>query len=111
MVGHTGDLKAAIQAIEYVDDSVGNIIEATKAKEGVVVITADHGNVEEMINLKTGEMDTQHSINLVPFIIIDDQQKYKLQKTGSLSNVAPTLLDILDVEKPQLMVAKSLIKK
>ena len=56
-------------------------------------------------------MDTQHSINLVPFIIIDDQQKYKLQKTGSLSNVAPTLLDILDVEKPQLMVAKSLIKK
>ena len=111
MVGHTGDLKAAIQAIEYVDDSVGNILEATKAKDGVVVITADHGNVEEMINLKTGEVDTQHSINLVPFIIVDDNQKYKLQKTGSLSNVAPTLLDILGVEKPQLMVAESLIKK
>ncbi|MBT7553268.1 2,3-bisphosphoglycerate-independent phosphoglycerate mutase, partial [bacterium] len=76
---------------------------------GTIIVTADHGNVEEMINLKTKEIDTKHSINPVPFIIVN-HAKYTLKKTGKLSNIAPTILDILGQDKPKLMKDKSLIK-
>jgi 2,3-bisphosphoglycerate-independent phosphoglycerate mutase len=109
MIGHTGDLKAGIKAVEIVDQEVGKVIKTILAKNGTVLITADHGNIEEMINLKTKEIDTKHSTNLVPFIIVN-HANYKLKKTGKLANISPTILDILQLPKPKLMKAKSLIK-
>lgn len=110
MVGHTGDLKAGIKAVECVDKAVADLCQAVLAKKGTVIITADHGNVEEMINLKTKEVDTEHSINPVPFAIVSSS-KYKLKSNGKLANIAPTILDILGVKKPSLMTENSLIKK
>jgi len=110
MVGHTGDLKAGIKAVEAVDKAVGQIIKATLAKNGTIVVTADHGNVEEMINLETDEIDTEHSVNPVPFIIVN-HHNFKLRKDGKLANIAPTILDIIDIKKPKLMNEKSLIIK
>jgi len=110
MVGHTGNLEAGIKAVELVDKSVGQIIKATLAKQGTVIITADHGNVEEMINLKTREIDTEHSINPVPFIIVNHHD-FKLRANGKLASIAPTVLDILNIKKPKLISEKSLIIK
>lgn len=110
MVGHTGNLEAAVKAVEIVDKAVADIQKAVLNKKGTLIVTADHGNVEEMINLQTGEIDTEHSTNLVPFIIAS-QKKYKLQKSGSLTNISPTILDILGMPKPKHMTGKSLIKK
>ncbi len=109
MVGHTGDLKAGIKAVEVVDQELGKIAQAVLAKSGTLIVTADHGNIEEMINLKTKEIDTEHSTNLVPFIIVSNK-KYNLVKTGALANIAPTILQILNINKPKLMTAKSLVK-
>ncbi|MFA5127260.1 MAG: 2,3-bisphosphoglycerate-independent phosphoglycerate mutase [Patescibacteria group bacterium] len=111
MVGHTGNLQAGIKAVETVDQSLGEIVKEVGKQHGTVVITADHGNVEEMINLKTGEVDTEHSSNLVPLIIVNDHVKFKLKDSGSLSNIAPTILDIMQVYQPEGMTAKSLIVK
>ena len=75
-----------------------------------MIITADHGNVEEMINLKTGEIDTKHSSNPVPFILVDEKFKNKkLRKDGILGDIAPTILDIMKFDKPHLMTGKSLL--
>lgn len=109
MVGHTGDLAAGIKAVEVVDRELGRIIQTSLVNKGTVLVTADHGNIEEMINLKTKEVDTEHSIHLVPFIVVN-QNKYNLAKSGVLANIAPTILHILNIEKPKLMSAKSLIK-
>lgn len=110
MIGHTGNLEAAIKAIEIVDKSVGLVIKSTLAKKGTIIITADHGNVEEMINLKSDEIDTEHSNNPVPFIIVN-HHNFKLRKNGKLANIAPTILDILGIKKPKLMNEKTLITK
>lgn len=111
MIGHTGNLQAAIKSVEVVDQCLGSIVKALLKKKGTAVITADHGNIEDMINLKTGEVETEHSCNKVPFIVINDQTKYKLKDDGSLCNVAPTILDILEIKKPVEMTADSLISK
>jgi 2,3-bisphosphoglycerate-independent phosphoglycerate mutase len=108
MVGHTGDLAAGIKAVEFVDKAVGQIIDAILAKHGTIIITADHGNVEEMINLETKEIDTEHSKNPVPLIIVS-HDNFKLVTNGQLANIAPTILDILGISKPKLMTDKSLI--
>lgn len=110
MVGHTGNLQAGIKAVEIVDTAVGKIVEAVLSKKGTILITADHGNIEEMINLKTDEIDTEHSINPVPFIFIN-HRSYRLRKNGKLANIAPTILDILKIKKPKLMNEESLIIK
>ncbi|MFW0862239.1 MAG: 2,3-bisphosphoglycerate-independent phosphoglycerate mutase [Candidatus Komeilibacteria bacterium] len=107
MIGHTGNLLAGVKAVEAVDKAVGKIYKEIAKHKGSLVIVADHGNAEEMINLKTGEVHTEHTSNLVPFIIVN-HNKYKLKK-GSLCNVAPTILDMLDIKKPKLMAANSLI--
>lgn len=109
MVGHTGDLNAGIRAVEAVDKAIGLINKKIVSQQGSLIIVADHGNVEEMINLKTGEVHTEHTSNLVPFVIVD-KNKYKL-KIGSLCNVAPTVLDLFNIPKPKLMTANSLIVK
>lgn len=111
MVGHTGDLAAGIKCCEAVDGYLGEIVEAYKKKKGTVIITADHGNVEEMINLETGEIDTEHSTNSVPFILVNDELKDKVKlKEGNLGDVAPTILDILGIKKPKKMKGDSLIR-
>ncbi len=109
MIGHTGNLLAGVKAVEAVDKAVGQIQASVNKTNGSLIIVADHGNAEEMINLETGEVHTEHTDNVVPFIIVN-KHKYKL-KTGSLANVAPTILDMLDVKKPKLMTANSLITK
>lgn len=105
MVGHTGNLKATIQACECVDEQVGKITRATLKHNGLVIITADHGNAEEMLNIKTGEVDTEHSTNPVPLIIT--KKKIRLKK-GILGNIAPTIIKLLNLKKPKEMNKESL---
>jgi len=111
MVGHTGNLTAGIKAVEVVDECIGKIYKEIKKRNGVLIVTADHGNIEEMINEQTGEVDTQHSSFPVPFILINSNEKYDLKTNGILANVAPTILDLLNIEKPKEMTEKSLIIK
>ncbi|MBT4277515.1 2,3-bisphosphoglycerate-independent phosphoglycerate mutase [Candidatus Falkowbacteria bacterium] len=112
MVGHTGNLEACIKAVESVDRSIKKVKKKVLDLNGTLVITADHGNAEEMIDLETGEINTAHTKNSVPFIIISGARKnIKLKNKGVLGDIAPTILDILDIEKPIEMTGKSLIKK
>ncbi len=111
MVGHTGNLEAAIKACEITDECVGNIVKEVFPRGGVVCITADHGNVEEMINNETGEVDTEHSIYPVPFIIIG--KKYMHQSNmlprGILADVAPTILSIMGIQKSDEMTGRAIV--
>jgi len=112
MVGHTGNLAAAIKAVEFVDKCVGKITDTVLRKKGVAFITADHGNADEMIDPKTGKDLTMHSKNPVPFIIVNGYKlgtKFSLKKGGVLGNVAPTILEVMGIEKPKEMKEKSLI--
>ncbi len=113
MVGHTGNLKATIKAVEVVDENLKRVYKTIKALNGTMIVTADHGNAEELRNLKTGEIDTEHSTNSVPFMIINEKfnkDKLKFRKNGILGDIAPTILDLLSIEKPKEMTGKSLIK-
>lgn len=107
MVGHTGSLEAAIKAIETVDNCVGKVVEAVEAEEGVLLITADHGNAEQMVDYKTGEPHTAHTTNPVPLILVG-MENAKL-KEGKLADLAPTMLEIMGLEKPQEMTGESII--
>ncbi len=109
MVGHTGNLEAAIKAIETIDECVGKVVSAINEVNGVLLITADHGNAEQMIDYKTGEPHTAHTTNPVPLILVGDKEA-KL-KEGRLADLAPTMLDIMDIEKPEEMLGESLIVK
>ena len=109
MVGHTGNLQAGIRAVEVVDECLGEVFKVCKDLGYDLIVTADHGNVEEMIDLDTGKVNTQHSTNKVPFLLITNKQ-YKLRENGgSLNNIAPTVLDILDIKKESEMSFESLI--
>ena len=107
MVGHTGNLEAAIKAIETIDKCVGRVVEAVQKQEGVLLITADHGNAEQMIDYKTGEPHTAHTTNPVPLILVG-MEEAKL-KEGKLADIAPTMLDIMHLEKPEEMTGESLL--
>lgn len=107
MVGHTGSLEAAIKAIETVDECLGKVVEAVEKQEGVLIITADHGNAEQMIDYKTGEPHTAHTTNPVPLILVG-MENSKL-KQGKLADLAPTMLSIMGLEKPEEMTGESLI--
>lgn len=109
MVGHTGNLDAAIKAIEEIDKDVGKVVEAIRANEGVLLITADHGNSEQMVDYTTGEPQTSHTTNPVPLILVG-METAKL-KTGKLADLAPTMLDIMGLEKPEEMTGESIIVK
>ena len=110
MVGHTGNLEAGIKACEVVDQMVKRIVDAVLTKNGTVLITADHGNVEEMINLETGEPDTEHSTFPVPFIIVNNDYKGKARMlpSGILADIVPTILHILKEQKPDGMTGRNL---
>ena len=107
MVGHTGNLDAAVKAIETIDECVGKVIEALKEVNGIVLITADHGNSEQMIDYKTGEPHTAHTTNPVPLMLFG-MENVKLN-TGCLADLAPTMLDIMGLENPQEMLGNSLL--
>lgn len=109
MVGHTGNLEAAAKALEAVDECVGKVVELVNKKEGRLLITADHGNAEQMIDYKTGEPHTAHTTNPVPLILIG-MEGAKL-KTGKLADLAPTMLDIMNLQKPEEMTGESLLIK
>ena len=108
MVGHTGVLEAAIKAIETIDECVGRVVKAVEDVNGVLLITADHGNSEQMIDYATGEPHTAHTTNPVPLILVGKDAKLK---EGRLADLAPTMLDILGIEKPEEMTGESLIEK
>jgi len=110
MVGHTGEFEAAIKAVEAVDKCIGEIIPAIQKRGGSVLITADHGNAEAKIDLKTRRPLTAHTTNPVPFILVDDQLKGRhLREGGALCDVAPTLLELLKIPQPPDMTGKSLL--
>ena len=109
MVGHTGSLEAAIKAIEKIDDCVQRVVDAVKEQGGELLITADHGNAEQMIDYKTGEPHTAHTTNPVPLILVG-KDDVKL-KSGKLADLAPTMLDMMGIEKPEQMTGNSLIEK
>lgn len=108
MVGHTTVIDATVKAVEVVDECVGKIYEAVKAVDGTLLITADHGNADKMLD-ETGKPFSAHSTNPVPFIITD--KKYQLREGGNLGDITPTMLELLGVEQPKEMTGKSLIKK
>ena len=110
MVGHTGSLTAAISAIETIDKCVERVVEAMLAKDGKMIITADHGNAEQMIDYKTGEPHTAHTTNPVPLILVSNNPEFKI-KSGKLADLAPTLLELLNIEKPEEMTGESLLVK
>jgi 2,3-bisphosphoglycerate-independent phosphoglycerate mutase len=111
MVAHTGNLQASIKACEVLDEVVGQIVREVLVKNGVVMITADHGNCEELINNATGEVDTEHSLYPVPLIIIGNQYLNRpvMLPTGILADIAPTLLSIMGIPKPENMTGRALI--
>ena len=110
MVGHTGVLPAAIKAIEVVDECVGKVVEAVESMHGNLFILADHGNADIMIDENTGEPYTAHTTNPVPFILVSDE-KHKLREGGCLADIAPTLLELMEVPQPKEMTGKSLLEK
>jgi 2,3-bisphosphoglycerate-independent phosphoglycerate mutase len=108
MVGHTGNIHAACKAIETLDTCVGRVVEAAKSTGAEVIITADHGNAEQMHDHENNQLHTQHTTNLVPFIYVG--RKATLANTGALSDVAPTLLAMMGVPQPNEMTGINLIK-
>ncbi|MGP1589835.1 MAG: 2,3-bisphosphoglycerate-independent phosphoglycerate mutase [Oribacterium sp.] len=109
MVGHTGVIPAAVKAIEVVDEAVGRVVEAVKKADGQLFILADHGNADKMIDEKTGEPFTAHTTNPVPFILVNADPKYTLRENGCLADVAPTLLQLMELPQPAEMTGKSLL--
>ena len=108
MVGHTGNLQATIKAIETVDGCLGRVVKAIEDVGGKAIVTADHGNAEELTDYVTGAMMTAHTTNPVPCIVLGETG-IKLKETGRLADLAPTLLDMMGYEKPEEMTGESLI--
>ena len=110
MVGHTGVIEAATKACRVVDECVGKIADACKKHGIVMLLTADHGNSEVMVDEATGRPQTAHTTNEVPFVLINAPQGTQLKDGGALCNIAPTVLQLFGIEKPSEMTGESLIK-
>ena len=109
MVGHTGVFEAAVKAVETVDECLGRVVNAIEKMGGMALITADHGNADQMVDYETGGAFTAHTTNVVPLVLIGGQGARL--KPGRLADLAPTLLDMMDLEKPQEMTGESLLEK
>ena len=109
MVGHTGDLNAAIKACEVVDQGLGRVLVALDNAGGAMIVTADHGNCETMIDPETGGPHTAHTINLVPAVLVGGDANTTLRDGGRLADLAPTLLDLMQLDKPTEMTGESLL--
>ncbi len=110
MVGHTGVFPAAVKAVEEVDSGLGRVLEAIKQQGGMAIITADHGNCEQMVDPELDEPYTAHTTNLVPVWLFNAPEKYSL-KSGILADLAPSLLDLMNIPKPVEMTGESIIVK
>ena len=110
MVGHTGDLDAAIEACEAVDRGLGRVVEAIEEGQGSLIVTADHGNCEVMVDPQTGGAHTAHTLNPVPVILVGGPQGATLND-GCLADLAPSLLELMDLPKPPEMTGKTLIAR
>ena len=108
MVGHTGKLDAAINAVETIDQCLTRIVKAVRDAGGILIVTADHGNAEEMWNTKLNEPHTAHTCNPVPVIVVQDLKGMRLREGGSLQDIAPTMIGILGVSEPKEMTGKDL---
>ena len=108
MVGHTGNLEAAIKAVETIDECIGKIYQEVLKVDGTLIIIADHGNCEQMIDYTTGDPHTAHTTNPVPIILVSSDSSLKV-KEGRLADIAPSMLDIMGLEKPAEMTGESLI--
>ena len=109
MVGHTGDLKAAIKAVETVDIGLGRIVEALKRRGGALIVTADHGNCELMKDPETGGPHTSHTTNPVPVVVMS--AFHGAVHDGSLADLAPTILDLMGIAIPREMTGHSILPK
>ena len=110
MVGHTGNIDATIIGCETIDACIGRLSQTVLAVGGVLLITADHGNAEEMINRVTGEVDTEHNANPVPLIIVGNDFRLATQlPQGILADVAPTILALLHINEPADMIGRNLL--
>jgi 2,3-bisphosphoglycerate-independent phosphoglycerate mutase len=109
MVGHTGNFEASVRAVEVIDECLGRVIDAAISKKGKVIITADHGNIEQLIDYDTGMPHTAHTMNLVPVILVDEERKKCRLNQGSGVDIAPTILQLLGLPQPQEMTGHSLI--
>ncbi|MEN6576510.1 MAG: 2,3-bisphosphoglycerate-independent phosphoglycerate mutase [Phycisphaerales bacterium] len=111
MVGHTGDLNAAIKAAETVDQCVGKILDKVKSMGGAAIVTADHGNFEKMIDSSPDSPHTAHTVGDVPLILFDDRYKGKtLREGGTLADIGPTLLEVMGLPQPKEMTGRSLLQ-
>ncbi|RJQ05200.1 MAG: 2,3-bisphosphoglycerate-independent phosphoglycerate mutase [Bacillota bacterium] len=113
MVGHTGDFSAAVKAVEAVDRAAGRVVRATLERGGVALVLSDHGNAERMIDLQTGQPQTAHTVSPVPFALVGASYRGEPVKLrpGILADVAPTVLDIMGLEKPREMTGQSLLEQ
>jgi 2,3-bisphosphoglycerate-independent phosphoglycerate mutase len=112
MVGHTGVMKAAVEAVHDTDVAVDKILSAVEKVDGIALITADHGNAELMFDPATNQPHTAHTTNPVPLILVDAKKRFgSLRSGGALQNVAPTMLDILGIDKPAEMTGESLLER
>lgn len=123
MVGHTGNVEAGIKAVETIDKCLGRLVEETLSHNGVMLVTADHGNAEIMFNLNTGQIDKEHTTNPVPFIVIGNEYRGKnfgwpdliggdlslVQPQGNLADIAPTILKIMNLKQPADMTGVSML--
>jgi 2,3-bisphosphoglycerate-independent phosphoglycerate mutase len=109
MVGHTGVLSAAVKAVEAVDKCVGEVIAIVKEVGGIALVTSDHGNAEKMINSGNGEVFTAHTTNRVPLALVMEDFEGKLREDGRLADVAPTILHLMQTDKPEEMEGENLI--
>ena len=110
MVGHTGNFEATVKAVEVVDECIKKVADAVLEKQGVIIITSDHGNAEEMVNTQKGSPHTAHTSSPVPTVILGLKEKKNLRSKGSLRDLAPTILALLEIEKPKEMTGQSLLK-
>ena len=111
MVGHTGIEDAAVKAVEAVDECVGKTVAALKEADGQMFICADHGNAEQLVDYETGVPFTAHTINPVPFILVNYDSAYALKEGGCLADIAPTLIEMMGMIQPAEMTGKSLLVK
>ncbi|MCL5775269.1 MAG: hypothetical protein M1333_03610 [Patescibacteria group bacterium] len=122
MVGHTGSLSATIEAVNFIDICMKRVAEAALSADAVMIITADHGNAEQMINPRTGDIDKDHTTNPVPFLLLANEFKFKRPSGGGfsslsskvpagvISDIAPTILELLGLQKPSEMTGMSLME-
>ncbi len=123
MVGHTGNLAATIRAVSFIDGCISKIVAACLQQDAVLIITADHGNAEQMIDVKTGEIDKDHTTNPVPFMVIANELKFAESKddrlislaaqipSGVISDVAPSILALFGLPKPPEMTGIDLLQE